>query len=295
VNKKVTVIIPVFNRFNVADRAIMSVINQTYLNWELYVIDDYSSENYILPHICEIATQKIKLFRNEKNLGPGLSRQKGLDLALGEFICFLDSDDYWLPNFLQTSMESHAKSNYTVGATYCQTIMTDGTLRRRNEVNESVDNIFVGVVSGVRPWATGALVWNKRYIACWSELRTNQDAYFELESSRINSKVQFIPEKLCVIDKNTGQNAVDLVERGLTIKNNITTLIKANQLIRCIEIGQKNQVNKILIIRSLKTIKKILFTKYFLFCLISLVKIMFYQTRFFLSLSFEKVLCTKRK
>jgi glycosyltransferase involved in cell wall biosynthesis len=210
---RVSIIIPVFNRFEYADRAIRSVLNQSYSNWELLVVDDCSGDAYLLPVECENFLQNIVLLRNEQNAGPGLSRQKGLDLAKGEFVCFLDSDDYWLPEFLGKSIETHNKSNFTIGATYCQSKMTDGTLRRRNDIEDEVDDIFLGVVSGVRPWATCALMWNTKYVATWSVLRTNQDAMFELNSSVLNYRITFIPEVLAVVNKDTGMNSEDLVSK----------------------------------------------------------------------------------
>jgi glycosyltransferase involved in cell wall biosynthesis len=241
---RVSIIIPVFNRFEYADRAIRSVLHQTYSNWELYVIDDYSEDEYILPVDCDNLLQNIVLLRNEINAGPGLSRQRGLDLAKGEFVCFLDSDDYWLPEFLVKSLDEHRKNNYHIGASYVQSILSDGSLRRRNEANEAVDDIFHGVVSGVRPWATCALMWNIKYVASWSVLRTNQDAMFELNSSVLNYRISFIPEVLAVINKDTGMNSEDLVSKRNVESNRNIVLRFAIKLL------DKYQGNSIFKIKS---------------------------------------------
>lgn len=238
----ISVIIPVFNRHQYADRAVQSVIDQTYENWELFIIDDNSDAPYQLPKCCSLAKQKIAILRNDKNLGPGLSRQKGLDLALGEFVCFLDSDDYWKTNFLFESIKTHY-DNPGICASYCQSEMTDGTLRRRNELNEKVDDIFYGVVSGVRPWATCAILWKKKYLAKWNPIRTNQDALFELESSCNNPVINFIPKVLCVIDKNTGANADNLVSKLNGNLNHTKVLLYAVKLIKKYN-GQRKVVIK---------------------------------------------------
>jgi glycosyltransferase involved in cell wall biosynthesis len=227
----VSIVIPIFNRHQYADRAVQSVIDQTYENWELFIIDDNSDTPYKLPEFCSNAKQKIILLRNEYNLGPGLSRQKGLDLALGEFVCFLDSDDYWKTNFLFESLKAH--TDYPeICASYCQSEMTDGTLRRRNELNDAVDDIFYGVVSGVRPWATCSIMWKKKYVVKWNHIRTNQDALFELESSCNNPVIKFIPKVLCVIDKNTGANADNLVSKLNGNLNHTKVLLYAVKLIK---------------------------------------------------------------
>jgi glycosyltransferase involved in cell wall biosynthesis len=228
---KVSIIIPVFNRFEYANRAILSVLNQTYTNWELFVIDDCSNQKYELPKVSEKTQQKIELLRNENNSGPGFSRQRGLDLSIGTFICFLDSDDYWLPEFLQISLNKHL-AQPKLCATYSQSVMSNGELRRRNRIEDAVDDLFFGVVSGFRPWATCALMWKKQYLAKWSDLRTNQDALFELETAVLNPNIAFISTTLCVIDKETGENAVNLVSTQKANTNRFRVLLKAFFLIK---------------------------------------------------------------
>jgi glycosyltransferase involved in cell wall biosynthesis len=208
----ISIIIPVFNRHDYARRAIQSVVNQFYENWEIFIIDDNSDTPYLLPDFCKKASQKISLIRNETNLGPGLSRQRGLDLACGVYVCFLDSDDYWKPDFLIESFKAHSDKP-GICATYCQSEMSDGSLRRRNSIEDAVDDIFYGVVSGVRPWATCALMWKKMYLAKWNTIRTNQDALFELNSSLLNYRISFIPKVLAIINKDTGMNSEDLVSK----------------------------------------------------------------------------------
>jgi glycosyltransferase involved in cell wall biosynthesis len=225
---KVSVIIPLYNRHFYADRAIKSVLGQSFDNWELFIVDDNSDIPYMIPVFCEKIKNKITLIRNKINLGPGLSRQKGLDLAQGEFVCFLDSDDYWKSDFLRESIKAHSE-NPGICATYCQSEMTDGTLRRRNELNDAVDDIFYGVVSGVRPWATCSIMWKKKYLAKWNPIRTNQDAMFELETALINPQIRLVSKILCVIDKESGLNSEDLVKKSKIEKNRNNIIIYAAQ------------------------------------------------------------------
>ncbi len=215
---------PVFNRHDYANRALKSVLDQTYENWELFVLDDYSEIPYQVPEFCYGVKQNFTLLRNDTNIGPGFSRQRGLDLAKGEYVCFLDSDDYWEPDFLSESIKVH-EANPALAATYCQSEMTDGSLRRRNNIEDAIDDIFYGVVSGARPWATCALMWKRKFLAKWNPIRTNQDALFELESSCKNPNISFIPRVLCFIDKNTGTNAENLVNKLNSNKNHTIVLL----------------------------------------------------------------------
>lgn len=227
----VTIIIPVFNRHDYANRALQSVLDQTYQNWELFVIDDYSEIPYQVAEFCYGLKQNFTLLRNKTNIGPGLSRQRGLDLAKGEYVCFLDSDDYWEPDFLSESIKVH-EANPELAATYCQSEMTDGSLRRRNNIEDAVDDIFYGVVSGARPWATCALMWKRKCLAKWNPIRTNQDALFELESSCNNPNISFIPKVLCFIDKDTGTNAQNLVNKTNININHTIVLLAAVMILK---------------------------------------------------------------
>ena len=96
----VSVIIPVFNRKHLIQRSIYSVLNQTYKNLEVLVIDDASTDK-TKEKVLEIKDSRLKYFRNEKNLGPSGSRNKGIKLSSGELIAFQDSDDEWINNKLE--------------------------------------------------------------------------------------------------------------------------------------------------------------------------------------------------
>ena len=96
---KITIVIPVYNVENYLRQCLDSVINQTYKNLEIICVDDCSTDNS--PQILQEYAQKddrIKLIFNEKNSGPGLSRNKGIEIATGDYIHFLDSDDWMEPD-----------------------------------------------------------------------------------------------------------------------------------------------------------------------------------------------------
>ena len=102
---KISIIMPVFNAKKYIDESIESVICQTYENWELILIDDYSTDgtyDYLLARYKR--NPKIKLLRNPVNSGAGTSRNLGLKSAVGQFIAFLDADDIWLPSKLERQL-----------------------------------------------------------------------------------------------------------------------------------------------------------------------------------------------
>lgn len=107
----VSIIMPSYNASLYIEEAIKSVLKQTYLNWELLIIDDCSSDNTV-EIIKEFNDDRIHLFINEKNSGAAVSRNKGLREAKGRWIAFLDSDDIWLPNKLTEQLMYMKKKGY---------------------------------------------------------------------------------------------------------------------------------------------------------------------------------------
>ncbi len=90
----VSVIVPVYNVEKYIDRCINSIVNQTYGQLEIILVDDGSADS--CPEICDDWSQKDSRIRviHKTNAGLGLARNTGIDKAKGEYICFFDSDDY---------------------------------------------------------------------------------------------------------------------------------------------------------------------------------------------------------
>lgn len=92
----VSVIMPAYNAEKYIAEAIQSVISQTYTNWELFVLDDCSTDG--TAEIAEgfaNADSRIHLLQNPQNMGVARTRNRGFDIAKGEWIALLDSDDVW--------------------------------------------------------------------------------------------------------------------------------------------------------------------------------------------------------
>lgn len=95
-----SIIIPTYNRSKIVGRAIRSVINQEFSNWELIVIDDGGSDDTEFI-VMGFKDPRIRYHRQE-NKGPSSARNEGIRLAKGLFIGFLDDDDEFLPKHLST-------------------------------------------------------------------------------------------------------------------------------------------------------------------------------------------------
>ncbi|MEP9184633.1 glycosyltransferase family 2 protein [Enterobacter ludwigii] len=95
-NDLISIIMPSFNSANTISKSIDSIVNQSYLNWELLITDDCSTDN-TASIVSEYATLdlRIKIFNNVTNSGAAVSRNNSIERASGDYIAFLDSDDLW--------------------------------------------------------------------------------------------------------------------------------------------------------------------------------------------------------
>lgn len=111
-NKTIDVIMPNYNKSKFISEAIDSVINQSYKNWKLYIIDDNSHDNSKKILQGYKKKKKIKIFFLKKNMGPAFCRNYGLKKSKSNFIAFLDSDDYWYKNKLNLQLNFMLKNKY---------------------------------------------------------------------------------------------------------------------------------------------------------------------------------------
>ena len=98
-NQLISIIIPTYNSGKTINRAIKSVINQKYKNWELVIIDSYSNDNTI-SIVNSYKSKKIKIYYISKIKGLAKARYLGIKKSKGNLIAFLDSDDEWNKNKL---------------------------------------------------------------------------------------------------------------------------------------------------------------------------------------------------
>lgn len=100
----VSVIIPTYNRAHIIGRTVGSVLNQTYGNFEIIVIDDGSTDQ-TRDAVMRFNDRRIRYVQQEYAGLPAICRNRGLRLAGGEYVAFLDSDDLWLPQKLSRQIE----------------------------------------------------------------------------------------------------------------------------------------------------------------------------------------------
>ena len=109
-----SVIIPLYNKEDTVKRAIDSVLNQTFQDFEIIVVDDGSTDQSV-KQVEAINDSRLKII-SQDNAGVSAARNRGIQEAGYEYLAFLDADDQWLPGFLETI--SHLISNYTACVVY---------------------------------------------------------------------------------------------------------------------------------------------------------------------------------
>ena len=125
----VSIILPTFNRSKSILRSINSVLNQTYKDFELIIIDDASTDNSE-DIIKKIPDPRLRYIRHEKNLGGSAARNTGIKAAEADFIAFQDSDDEWLPEKLANQMKVFEKASLSVGVVYTGFWRIEGEQKR---------------------------------------------------------------------------------------------------------------------------------------------------------------------
>jgi len=123
---EVSVIIPTYNYGRFIEMAIRSVLNQTYQNYEIIVVDDASTDN-TEDIVKGIVDERIRYIRHITNKGGNAARNSGIRAAKGKYIAFLDSDDEWFPEKLDRQIRLFACSAETVGLIYTGSNVVDAT------------------------------------------------------------------------------------------------------------------------------------------------------------------------
>ena len=115
---KVSIIIPVYNAEKFIGKTRESVLNQTYKNWEMLLFNDKSKDDSlkIIKKYSE-KDERIKVIDSKENVGVVVARNKLIEIATGEFIAFLDADDYWREQKLEKQIKYMKEQNALISCT----------------------------------------------------------------------------------------------------------------------------------------------------------------------------------
>ena len=125
-----SIILPTYNRASFLQRSISSVLNQTFTDFELIIIDDASTDN-TKDVIDTFNDERIRYFKNEKNRERSASRNKGIELSKGKYICFLDSDDSYKVHHLKTLNDFIVTQNEPVAFIFTNSIRYNNGIEQK--------------------------------------------------------------------------------------------------------------------------------------------------------------------
>ena len=199
-SKLISVIIPVYNAESYLSVCLTSIINQTYHNWELICIDDGSTDQS-LNKLHEFAAEDKRIIVcSQKNSGPGIARNVGIDKAHGDYIVFVDSDDYLFPTYLQLLAEKNSDVVFIDVASvdlkgkylHCEKM---SSLRK-----ESQDSIIRQQLTGKIPWggvrkAVKTKLLNQNHIR-YSSHKIGEEALYSFRVLESANSIDYIEDPM---------------------------------------------------------------------------------------------------
>jgi glycosyltransferase involved in cell wall biosynthesis len=255
--KKISIIIPLYNAKNYIARCLDSVKAQTYRDFEVIVINDKSKDNswtVLNNYITENLDIDFKIIDNEANLGLSKTRNKGMGLAAGDYILFMDNDDtladeYSLQHFIEMTEND---PDIVLGKT--RFLLNDvpkesnyHTLKNKKETysgNEILDGFFSG------EWAVTA--WNKLYKTDFLKKNhlkflddlLHEDELWAFETAVSAKKINFLKQETYVYYSLSNPNSMTATVGLKNIEHYLITLTKKLELSREKELYSKSEQTK---------------------------------------------------
>jgi len=198
----VTTIIPVFNRPAMLVEAVESVLNQTYSEVEVMIVDDGSTdETWEVCQKLALRDERVRIRRREHVGKPGLVREDGRNLARGEYIQYLDSDDLLPPERFSKMIEALDQGE-AADLAYCFTrryrVGQQPESLPAGRTGESFTRIFPEILAE-RPWFTSSVLYRREICdraGPWTDLPFMEDVELDARMGRLGAKVRHCPEFL---------------------------------------------------------------------------------------------------
>ena len=204
----VSVIVTVYNVENFLPRCLNSILSQTFTDFELLLIDDGSTDNS--GRMCDdsvASDRRIKVV-HKHNGGSSSARNVGLDLAQGDYIAFIDSDDWVEPRFLE---ELVGKANAETDIVICEfshefknrTVITDNSLIMDGKIPYLRNQIFCGFTSACNKLFKRQLIKALRF----EPMRYSEDFIFSIKALCMAQNIEYVNESLYHYDR-TNESSV---------------------------------------------------------------------------------------
>lgn len=196
-NDLVSIIIPTYNCELTIQDTINSVIHQTYKNIEILIIDDFSTdETEKIVSSFQMNDDRIFFYKQNVNMGAGIARNKGLELAKGRYVAFLDSDDTWYDTKIDLQVDLLNKKNGYFSFTAIQMIDSkNNIIKTKRKIKDEIDYKFLLRNTMI---ATSSVIIDRHFFGDFrmSERRKGQDYSTWLKLLKCGVKAYGINEVL---------------------------------------------------------------------------------------------------
>lgn len=187
---KISVIIPVYNAEDTIEKCINSIINQTYTDYEIIAINDGSKDNSfnILKNYEKILKDKIKII-NQKNQGVSKTRNNAIKLANGDFITFIDNDDFIDKDYLKTYISEIDNSDFDVVIGGYRRVDENNKILYQKKLHDTQWSKYLIVSPWSKIFRRNFLIENKIEFL---EYKIGEDVYFNLSILAHNPRVKIL-------------------------------------------------------------------------------------------------------
>ena len=155
-----SVILPTFNRAKFIEKAVNSVVNQNYLNWELIIVDNFSDDN-TQQIIKKFKDKRIKYVKFKNNGIIAKSRNYGIKLSNGNYLAFLDSDDWWYENKLSNISNLIKKNSCDLIYHNMHIKYQHSFLKKKIKYTRKLNNPYLDLINFGPAFATSSVVLKK--------------------------------------------------------------------------------------------------------------------------------------
>ena len=203
-SNKVSIIIPVYNtKKEYLEECFDSINKQTYRDFEVIIVDDGSKEETALFLDTYKNIENYKIF-HKKNEGVSTARNFGIEKATGDWLTFVDSDDYLKDNALEILIDNSKDMDIVIGGikrtTVNNTIDIESRIFEKEETGELIKSIFQAksskypYVDGLWGKLYGKDFWQKNNLKLEKELKYGEDATLNIEAYMKAEKIKYFPE-----------------------------------------------------------------------------------------------------
>lgn len=246
--KKVSIIIPTYKRSEFLERAIESVLVQTYQDIEIIVIDDNKPEssyrhetNRRMLKFKDL--QNVNYIQNDKNLGGALARNEGIKVATGEYIAFLDDDDVYLEDKIEVQLKFMLENN--IDMSFCDVKFHNEKNRlvdyRKHpyalNVNDNKELLKFHLMYHLTPTSTYMIKRDKILeIGCFEDVEMGQEFMLMLKAINNNLKIKYLPVAKTIQYIHDGER-ISVGE--VKINKEVDLYNFKKQYFKCLTVGQK--------------------------------------------------------